>query len=825
MRLAFLLCLTVAAQAQDKHVDAFFKGKVTRIRGRRVSLRYDFSHEVQLQDFITTGKARIEDGRLLIEAASSATHRAVASGVRARVVAKVHKKRDLGLALRAGDTDLVLDVFDHKYKTHEGLLLATFNRKAKNAWRTIASATALESGRFFGFDKPVEIELTLQGARVACRLQSLYRIRNAEAPPASFRFSLWAEEGSFELDRLDLEVELDEAFVKKHGLLLSRTSDDAFAGQKIATLVKIAKEKPLSVQAAGARRELSRRGDDGWKRLYAMAKGFLRKQAYRAVPVIEALADGTEPGRRAYLRKLAKPKSLPTDARMAIVRGLLAWYPEDAELVHEGLALKVKRRRAFFRELVAKAPPDEVLRAYAKDKELAEEVHSILKDRGLTLNAADLGDLPRIRARQALSPAAARAFLEDFRGDRNWALVRGLTALLKDADKDVARGAYLLLLTLSGRDLAPDADLWKSWIAAKKDSYEAPGPDAPGVAAAAIMRGAEFLQKDLLDDGASVWPQNEEWPGIRVGATALSVYALRAAGVPASDPAIQKALHKTLLLSEGGVTSMRGDLQRYTYALSLLALALHAVDAKANKAHLELLAKRLCQGQCANGQWTYYCHDDYKKRPRAGDNSNTQYAILALRACRLAGVQIPPEIWQKNAAYWLGGINAWGGWGYGPKGTTLHELSMTSAGVSTYAICMEGLHGTDAVRRLRESKRVKFGMLRLGELLLVKGYKGAEIYAFYGVERACILTATRAFNEFDWYREGAGILVSTQKESGAWGDPEARGVATGRGYGEAIDTAYALLFLKRATTGLPGAAGGGVVKVTQIRPKTVEGHK
>ena len=34
--------------------------------------------------------------------------------------------------------------------------------------------------------------------------------------------------------------------------------------------------------------------------------------------------------------------------------------------------------------------------------------------------------------------------------------------------------------------------------------------------------------------------------------------------------------------------------------------------------------------------------------------------------------------------------------------------------------------------------------------------------------------------------------------------------------GEAVDTAYALLFLKRATTGLPGNDGGGVVKIPHI---------
>jgi hypothetical protein len=104
-------------------------------------------------------------------------------------------------------------------------------------------------------------------------------------------------------------------------------------------------------------------------------------------------------------------------------------------------------------------------------------------------------------------------------------------------------------------------------------------------------------------------------------------------------------------------------------------------------------------------------------------------------------------------------------------------------------------------------------MRRLGELLLEKGYEGQEIYAYYGVERAAILTGTAAFDDFDWYKEGAGILVATQKESGAWGKKDPHGITEGDGYGEGIDTAYALLFLKRAVTALPGAESGAIVRV------------
>jgi len=60
---------------------------------------------------------------------------------------------------------------------------------------------------------------------------------------------------------------------------------------------------------------------------------------------------------------------------------------------------------------------------------------------------------------------------------------------------------------------------------------------------------------------------------------------------------------------------------------------------------------------------------------------------------------------------------------------------MTAAGIATMAICAEALHGPKAYLKIRQEKRVSMGQLRLGELLLAKGYKDEEIYAMYGVER------------------------------------------------------------------------------------------
>ena len=89
-------------------------------------------------------------------------------------------------------------------------------------------------------------------------------------------------------------------------------------------------------------------------------------------------------------------------------------------------------------------------------------------------------------------------------------------------------------------------------------------------------------------------------------------------------------------------------------------------------------------------------------------------------------------------------------------------------------------------------------------LLLHGGFHKTHYYGYYGVERACILTGVRKFNDYDWYKEGARLLLRDQRDGG-------ERISKVRSYGTAVDTAYALLFLKRATT--PIVRKQGVIKV------------
>jgi hypothetical protein len=408
--------------------------------------------------------------------------------------------------------------------------------------------------------------------------------------------------------------------------------------------------------------------------------------------------------------------------------------------------------------------------------------------------------------RQYAPTQKCRTYAVRFAKDPSWTLVGAVARLLKSDDEGQRRRAHWILLTLSGLDMAPDYDLWRSWIAAKSEGYKRPDPVAPGLVAAAVLRGVHFLRQDVADDGICTH-RGRPSPG----ATALAVAALRASGVKKDDPAILKALTVSILPEEEfGLTKAVSRWQNHTYTIALRIMALAAVDPEAYKHKIQALANRLASGQLKNGQWTYYCGDGYRATAQGarkfGDNSNTQYALLGLRAAVSAGAEVHQDTWMRGMVFWLEVQLPRGYWGYTPPKTKGASLSMTAAGISSLSICLEGLYGRKrAAEMILQSTSLQRGHVAQGRYLLLHGgFEQTHYYGYYGVERACILTGVQKFNDYDWYKAGARLLLGDQGDGGEW-------ISKVRSYGAAVDTAYALLFLKRATT--PIVRKQGVIKV------------
>jgi hypothetical protein len=173
--------------------------------------------------------------------------------------------------------------------------------------------------------------------------------------------------------------------------------------------------------------------------------------------------------------------------------------------------------------------------------------------------------------------------------------------------------------------------------------------------------------------------------------------------------------------------------------------------------------------QVPNGAWSYPSGD--------GDNSNAQFAVLALHEAERVGAQVRLDTWQKAADYWAKCQNPDGAWGY--RMDFNEGLgSMTCAGIGATVICNERVRAADAkvengfvqcCEESEENDSIENAINWLARNFSVRrnpGRRGGgqvwHYYYLYGLERVGRLTARRFIGDHDWYREGAEFLVRQQ---------------------------------------------------------------
>jgi hypothetical protein len=360
---------------------------------------------------------------------------------------------------------------------------------------------------------------------------------------------------------------------------------------------------------------------------------------------------------------------------------------------------------------------------------------------------------------------------------------------------------------------------------AKPDPKKPPAVD-PVKVDQAIKKGVEYLRGMIGKYGSINTRRSEE----------LILWTFVHAGVPETDAEL-RALFKTVTETP----------LEWTYNVSLQAMILEELDRVKYQARIAHCAQFLVDNQCRNGQWSYGSPTLFtpdvptgaprdvasggargkpsggpaveRKKPKVvrripvkkmregppvGDNSNSQYASLGLRACHDAGIVLPAEVVQLAEKWWRESANeeqagGYGveGWTYGKKGSGESYGSMTAGAVGGLLIC-------DYIqnRPWMKDKDVVAGLEWLARNFSVTenpkapageaaGQGGWHYYFLYALERAGIFYGTDSLGGRDWYVEGAKHLLGAQRPDGAW-------LAPGRDH--AIwDTCFAILFLRRAT--------------------------
>ena len=336
-------------------------------------------------------------------------------------------------------------------------------------------------------------------------------------------------------------------------------------------------------------------------------------------------------------------------------------------------------------------------------------------------------------------------------------------------------------------------------------SVPLPAPETPVALApdvrAAVDRAVDFLRVAKFPSATHEKPAPSE---------DLVLWALLHAGLPTTDPLVQNLLRTTL----------ETKLQR-TYTVSIHAMALQKLDPVKYRDRIADCAQFLVVNQCINGQWSYGA-PTVSARPGgvvrktrdgaiSGNNSCSQFAAMALRACVDAGIAIPTETFERAARAWRDcqrpEADGRVGWCY-TRDESPHRPygSMTAGGVASLVI-LNRLAGKD----WRQDKTAQAGLrwvshhfttlehfgpveeLMAKEMISDTPNPNTELYYWiWAAGRAATLCGLEKLGTQDWYAEGVHEMLAAQKPDGSWSSGVKRCQPV-------WDTCYAILFLTKST--------------------------
>lgn len=307
----------------------------------------------------------------------------------------------------------------------------------------------------------------------------------------------------------------------------------------------------------------------------------------------------------------------------------------------------------------------------------------------------------------------------------------------------------------------------------------------------AVDRGCEFLLRQQ-EPGGGFGTGDKVHP---IGRTSLTLLTLLHGGFPAGEPRVARAIDFLIRHLEGLRGSRTSDDPPYrsTYETGITLMLLYALGPRDRFAReMEPLARFLIDTlDESQSMWGY--------PEGARDLSNSQYAVLGLRATLQRGIE-PRGIRDALTSALRGVLKTQrpdGGFAYQPQ--RYSSGSMTVAGLAMIQVAEEFLaHHAAAKKDLAAARKARPAAEKwLADHYTVRNNpEGRALndhnlhYYLYGLERYAAFCGVERIADHDWYREGAEFLLATQKDDASWGSLE--------------QTCFAILFLNKASLTQPG---------------------
>ncbi len=333
------------------------------------------------------------------------------------------------------------------------------------------------------------------------------------------------------------------------------------------------------------------------------------------------------------------------------------------------------------------------------------------------------------------------------------------------------------------------------WSSAVSADPPAPGAEHNGNAGPvtdqqvnrAIEKAVAYLWSVQRRDGRWVSrPVEKEYPCML---TAMAGYALRRAGAPHTDWRLRRA---------AAALQDRMTKVRTPKARSWSLLFFSSLDPAKYKLDIEGDIKFLNLKQAKTGGWTDKAPKNVKDEE---DEPGPQVSPItsattfwALSRAASVGANVFPRMGRREEDYWLGSVNADGGWGLTPSHDP--ESTITAAGLASLYLLYEQRYldealtfngrfkarcgrDADASRPLREAllrgwDRLErdFGVHEVPDRAsgdYLEPLESSPSLRLHMISRAAVASGRKRIGPHVWCRKMAQQLVRTQSVDGSWG--------------------------------------------------------
>jgi hypothetical protein len=366
----------------------------------------------------------------------------------------------------------------------------------------------------------------------------------------------------------------------------------------------------------------------------------------------------------------------------------------------------------------------------------------------------------------------------------------------------------------------------------------------------AVDKARQFLIKSRT---GNAWMNDGGDPSYSVGLTALCTVALVEAGVPRSDPMISSSAR----FVRDKLQTFKEKTMKSNYAICISVVMLDKIyqDAEASGLIKQLTVRIAAAQNQKYGGWGYECpplsaqeyaqwskfleDNQSKSLPENApsnlgqggfgycDNSNTQFAILALWVGRRHGVKVNYPLFLAERRFRKSQHANTGGWNYGAESgaNIIDTPAMTAAGLLALALGFSSSKETSVtiVRggskletsgsgqgdngrtiKTEEASLDKDPQVMQAQKFIIDYLRNCPVdrlpylyYFLWSLERVCVTYGwDKDMAGFDWYGFGCDVLINKQSKDGGFGNNEGPGIVAE--VSPIAETAFAVLFLKRA---------------------------